>query len=124
MPFLPLPLPLPFLPLPREKAPMSVGVKQAEALTALVQVYPTYQLRAHEHVSLDGAPRNIGEPDPGAKVFRENLLRLFLVGLDHAFPRERLVLEVSRQGSVGQVHELIRCSLMELQPSLCTFSTG
>ena len=51
-----------------------------------------YQLRVHGRVCLDGTLRSVGEPDTDAKVFRENLPRLLLVGLDHAFPQDRLVL--------------------------------
>ena len=61
----------------------------------LAEVCPAYQLHAHEHVRLDGTFWSVGEPDTEAKVFRENLPHLLLVGLDHAFPQERLVLKVS-----------------------------
>ena len=58
----------------------------------LAEVCPAEQLRAHEHVRLDGALRSVGGPDTDAKVFRENLPSLLLTGLDHAFPQERLLL--------------------------------
>ena len=128
-----LPLPLSFLPFPGEKAPMSIGVggKPAEPLKALVQVIISWrksaQLRVHEHVSVDGTLWSFGESDPDAKDFRENLFRLLLVFLDHAFPQERPVLKVSRHVSVEKLLELIRSSLMgprlaalyQLRSSLC-----
>ena len=88
---------------------IGVGVKPAEALSAPVQFIISWRKSAQRPSSLRVSMclRSVGEPDPDAKVFRENLLRLLLVGLDHAFPQERVVLKVSRQVGVEQPHEVI-----------------